>query len=227
MHNTITCLIPVYNEGQRLVHTLQELIKVKEINSFVVVDDGSVDNAIELVKNNFPRISLVQLKENQGKSAAVRAGLKQIQTTYTLLFDADINGLDHQEISAGLEKTMNDDYDMIIFRRMRSPITAKLFRADIVLSGERVVKTEILNKVMHSVPKPKSYTMEAVLNQHCINNQYKVGWSKANTYNTFKIYKVGVVSGLWGDFMTMVHGAQRVGWTHYLYQVFCFCRNNA
>lgn len=73
----ISCLIPVYNEGPRLLETLGKLQKVKLLNKFVVVDDGSFDNAVDTAKMEFPDTQIIKLEENKGKSTAVREGLKK------------------------------------------------------------------------------------------------------------------------------------------------------
>lgn len=226
MPSLLTCLIPVYNEGPLLLQTVTQLKIIPEISNFLIIDDGSTDNGLTLLREKYPTIPIIQLKKNLGKSTAVRAGLSQLKTDLTLLFDADIRGLKPAEIQAGIRSLrQNPSISMLIFRRLCSPLIARLIRADIMLSGERITQTSILRAVMTQSPPPVQYAMEPALNQYCLDHQLATAWSPASTYNTYKTLKLGFWRGLLGDFTTMIHGAQYVGWYNYLTQITSFCRH--
>jgi glycosyltransferase involved in cell wall biosynthesis len=220
-----TCLIPVYNEGSRLIDTFNRLRQVQEIDEFIIVDDGSTDGGVTQFAKEFPSISIIRLNKNRGKSAAVRTGLEKIKSPYTLLFDADIRSVNPDQINQGISKIKESQYiDMLIFRRMGSPWVARIARADIVLSGERIVKTDVLQRVMFTNPQPQLYDMEVALNQYCLDNNKDVVWFPAATTNTYKMMKYGLIKGLAGDLKTMRHAAHFVGWKRYRRQISSFCR---
>ncbi len=226
MLQKVTCLIPVYNEGPRLVRTVTLLHNVKEIDEFVIVDDGSTDDGIAKLHTKYPAIKIIKLSHNQGKSAAVRVGLAKIRAELTLLVDADIRGLIPSEISDGIVvMKKNPKVEMLIFRRLQSPVTAKLDRSDIMLSGERVIKTKMLKEVMSQQPLPENYEMEVALNQYCIDRQAPAYWYPTQMYNTYKILKMGLVKGLWYDWLTIKQCAEYVGWGNYWNQMCSFCWN--
>jgi len=226
MPNLLTCLIPVYNEGPHLLQTVTLLKTIPEITNYLIIDDGSTDNGLTLLSEKYPTIPIIRLKKNLGKSAAVRAGLSQLKTDLTLLFDADIRGLKPAEIQGGIRSLQqNPLISMLIFRRLHSPLIARLIRADIMLSGERIIKTSILRAAMTQSPPPVQYSMEPAINQYCLDHHLAVVWFPASTYNTYKTLKLGFWRGLLGDFTTMLRGAQYVGWYNYLTQITSFCRH--
>ena len=102
MKSDITCLIPFYNENQRLIDTLKIITKVKGINKIICINDGSQDNSAILLKKFFPKIDLISFTNNQGKTETIRQGLKSVKTKYTLLLDSDLKNLDAKEIEKAL-----------------------------------------------------------------------------------------------------------------------------
>ena len=74
----LSILIPVFNEHRTIV-ALIERLKQSECAKFewIFVDDGSTDGTTELLKSNVPSHQTMIFQEmNQGKTAAVRAGLE-------------------------------------------------------------------------------------------------------------------------------------------------------
>lgn len=93
----ITLLIPTYNEAHRLKSTLAAVIHfIKHTTSpiqVLIVDDGSDDDTVALIKAEqvtCPEIQLACLGRHQGKGAALRHGLKLIQSGWILMMDADL-----------------------------------------------------------------------------------------------------------------------------------------
>ena len=55
----------------------------------IVIDNNSVDNSVEMLKENFPKIKLITNKKNQGFSKANNQGIKQSKGEYILLLNPD------------------------------------------------------------------------------------------------------------------------------------------
>jgi glycosyltransferase involved in cell wall biosynthesis len=94
LKRSISIIIPAYNEAKRLPASL---VKVKEYLSasqwdfaeVVVVDDGSVDNTVQLARDAGARV--LQNPGNRGKGYSVKHGMLKAQGEWTLFTDADLS----------------------------------------------------------------------------------------------------------------------------------------
>jgi glycosyltransferase involved in cell wall biosynthesis len=91
---TITIIVPAYNEEATIIPLL-ERVSAQSVDGFtfevIVVDDGSTDRTLNVLENH-PHLydKLVRQTPNQGKGAAVIAGLGQATGGYVLFQDADM-----------------------------------------------------------------------------------------------------------------------------------------
>lgn len=117
----ITILIPVFNEENRLKKGLDEIFafvkSYKEQTEVLLVDDGSWDQTpkiLEEYKRKFP-LKVLSLKNNQGKGAAIRAGIGESSGDRILFTDIDlsvpINFLE------SFNEAMTSDVDIVIGSR--------------------------------------------------------------------------------------------------------------
>jgi glycosyltransferase involved in cell wall biosynthesis len=95
----LSIVIPAYNESARIERTLDRLVAFlherKRPWEIVVADDGSRDRTAEIVEafaaaREERRIRLVRLTVNQGKGAALRAGVLASRGDRVLIMDADL-----------------------------------------------------------------------------------------------------------------------------------------
>jgi dolichyl-phosphate beta-glucosyltransferase len=89
----LSLVIPALNEQDRLGPTLAAwnsfLAAQPYVSELVVVDDGSTDGTVEVARAAGVRV--LQLPENQGKGAAVRAGMLEASGRWLGYVDADLN----------------------------------------------------------------------------------------------------------------------------------------
>ena len=85
---TVDVVIPAHNEEAYLALTLDALAGISNISNVIVVDDGSTDKTSEIAARY--TVKLVTLKSNQGKSAALMAGVRVSTSDYILMLDADV-----------------------------------------------------------------------------------------------------------------------------------------
>jgi dolichyl-phosphate beta-glucosyltransferase len=98
MPETLSIVIPAYNEQDRLGTTLgsiaaawQGAMKDLLLSQVIVSDDGSNDSTVAIAegwKTQLP-MHIVRLPHNKGKGAAVRAGMQQVTGDLALIYDAD------------------------------------------------------------------------------------------------------------------------------------------
>lgn len=81
-----TLIMPLYNKENEIRTTLQSWEDYKD--KIIVVDDGSRDNGPQIVKDM--GFNLVSYGENRGKINAILEGLKQVNTKYSIVIDADV-----------------------------------------------------------------------------------------------------------------------------------------
>ncbi len=98
---SLSLVIPCYNESNRinkLLKTLQKFDKQWENPlEITIVDDGSSDDTVKKIQDSFDGVfggkttfNFIQLKENQGKGAALKAGVEKSNNDYILTLDADM-----------------------------------------------------------------------------------------------------------------------------------------
>jgi glycosyltransferase involved in cell wall biosynthesis len=77
MSQKIACVIPSYNHAIYIAEAIRSVVRqTLPPERLVIVDDGSQDNSVEVIRSiNDPRIHLV-VQENQGAHAALTRGLE-------------------------------------------------------------------------------------------------------------------------------------------------------
>ena len=102
-----TVVIPNYNGIKYIDGCLRSLYKGSVHPEIILVDNGSTDGSLSLVKEKYPLVKVIEFAENTGFSKAVNAGIRMARTEYVLLLNNDtVSG---QEMTACLEKAMDDD----------------------------------------------------------------------------------------------------------------------
>jgi len=86
----LSVVIPLYNKEDSIEQTLKSVIS-QSVTQFeiIVVDDGSTDRSLEIVRSfSDERIKIIS-KENGGVSSARNIGIQEAQFTYIAFLDAD------------------------------------------------------------------------------------------------------------------------------------------
>ncbi len=119
----VSVVIPTYNEEKRIGGTLDIIREYLKKHNFpseiIIVDDGSTDCTLDIVKEKKKQCSanfqIISYSPNRGKGYAVKSGIKKAKGEYVLFSDAD-NATPFEEVSKLLAKVKNG-YDIAIGSR--------------------------------------------------------------------------------------------------------------
>ncbi|RAP32962.1 hypothetical protein DID75_03495 [Candidatus Marinamargulisbacteria bacterium SCGC AG-410-N11] len=86
----IAVIIPAYNRDQHISKAIQSVLNQTQLpGEIIVVDDGSSDNTVAIIKERFPSVKLIQNKNNQGVSASRNLGVSSTQLPWIAFLDSD------------------------------------------------------------------------------------------------------------------------------------------
>lgn len=189
-----SCIIPFYNEGERILDVLEVVTQVKGLSQIICVDDGSEDNGSVLARRCFPQVTVVELPRNRGKAETIKEGVRLVKGGYVFLLDADLRSLEARDISAAIARIVSDPgIDMVVLRRLGAP-HCWLSRGDILFSGERVLRTKDLIEILYA--NPEKYQLEIAINKYMMDHHKLVYWMSSSARNTYKMEKSGLQAGL-------------------------------
>lgn len=88
---TVSMLIPCFNEGKSVRKCIDSCLdQTRAFDQIVVVDDGSTDDSLEILRSYGDRITLVALERNTGnKSLAQEQGMKHVTGEIVVMTDGD------------------------------------------------------------------------------------------------------------------------------------------
>jgi len=118
----LSILVPVFNEAGSLEETIRRVRSVRLSKEIIVIDDGSTDGTRQILerlereaKNNHDplnELKVVFQPVNQGKAAALRAGVKHVTGDIVIIQDADLE-YDPQDYMKLLEPILDGTADVV------------------------------------------------------------------------------------------------------------------
>lgn len=118
MQKRVSIIVPAYNEERRIGRFLEELLKFAKAQldnyEIIIVDDGSVDNTLNVVKNIVKKdrsVRIVSYKPNKGKGFAVKKGVSESRGEFILFIDSD-GSISPQQILKMLKEL--ETYDIVV-----------------------------------------------------------------------------------------------------------------
>ena len=125
--NTLTVIIPVYNEEKTIPKVLDMVTVVtlpRQIEKqILVINDGSSDTSKKVVEDYIlahpgQNIVLINADKNRGKGASIRLGIEKAEGEYLIIQDADLE-YDPNEYQYLLMPVLDGHADIVFGSRFR------------------------------------------------------------------------------------------------------------
>lgn len=160
--SSVTAIIPAFNEEK----TIGEIVSVISplVEKVMVIDDASTDKTALAVNSlKLENVAIIRNKKNFGKSESIKRMVGEITTDYVMFADADLVGFKGEHVKLLLDN-IDDKTPMVIgLRDKKSRVWNKVMEHFLKISGERVVRSDIVRKACEH-PFWTKYNMELVLN---------------------------------------------------------------
>jgi dolichyl-phosphate beta-glucosyltransferase len=94
----LSVIIPLYNEEKRISQTISVIADYLKRNlksyEIILVNDGSTDNTLLVIKKiqeELQNIVIIENQKNKGKGYSIRRGVLEVKGKYILFSDADLS----------------------------------------------------------------------------------------------------------------------------------------
>jgi glycosyltransferase involved in cell wall biosynthesis len=170
----VSIIIPAFNEERGLEGALGPLMPIAARKAWevIVVDDGSTDGTVEIVRRHGAR--LVSHPENKGYGAALKTGIRNASNDTIVTMDADGQ---HDPSQIELILSYMDRYDMVVGarkkmggirapgKRILSMVANYLSGVNIpdLNSGFRAFRKSVMKSFLHFCPNTFSFTTTMTL----------------------------------------------------------------
>jgi hypothetical protein len=146
----VAIVIPAKDEAGRIASVLRAAVGAKLAHEVIVVCDGCKDNTAAVARQ-FEGVIVKELTYNQGKGAAMVAGVKATKAQVIAFIDADLNGLLPDHVDGIIRPILEFRADMCVgvFRGGKYwSDTAQ--RITPYLSGQRAIRRELFESVPYA-----------------------------------------------------------------------------
>ncbi len=139
----VSIIIVNWNTRQITCECLKSVYEQTKELSFevIVVENGSSDSSVEMVKNEYPRVILIENQENRGFAAANNQGMAIAKGKYVLLLNSDTLILDD-----AIRKAVSfaDDHPKA------AVVGCRILNADMTMQQSCFMFPSLLNMVLSS-----------------------------------------------------------------------------
>ena len=90
MEKSTAVVILNYNGAEMLRHFLPSVVKFSPEAEVIVADNGSTDNSVEVMRDEFPAVRLILLDKNYGFADGYNKALQQVTAQYYILLNSDV-----------------------------------------------------------------------------------------------------------------------------------------
>lgn len=110
----ISVIVPCFNEEMWVASTISSLLVCPTISEVIAVDDGSTDKTFEILKIFKDKIKIISYRKNQGKGAALAAGIKKARGEIVVFLDAHHLNVKNSHIKALVSPLIKNRADAVL-----------------------------------------------------------------------------------------------------------------
>lgn len=104
---SFTNLIVTYNSASDILNLLADLRAHAPASRTILIDNASHDQTVQLVREQYPEVQLIENSTNVGYARAVNQGFDLCATEYVLLLNPDVR-IDGDQVFAALEACLRN-----------------------------------------------------------------------------------------------------------------------
>ncbi len=165
----VSAVVPAYNEAARIGAVLRPLLDCSLVDEVIVVDDGSDDGTGDVARKF--GVQVITMPTNQGKAAALNAGVAAARNDILLFLDADLVGLQPEHIERLI--TAYNDADMVVGVFAEGRVNTDLAqKINPFASGQRVISKELWARAKEKVGE-MNYGIEIALSKLAVKDGWK------------------------------------------------------
>lgn len=165
MPNSSAVIIPVFNEGERVLESITASRGCRHISEVIVVNDGSTDGTEEFLEN-VSGITVLEHPANIGKGQAMNTGVQYAtEAGYEqfVFLDGDLRGIKPGHIDQLLKPLDDNSFMSIGYLGLRKAVVKRaVLNKWGALSGQRALKVEVWDLL--SEQDKRGFNIEAALN---------------------------------------------------------------
>ena len=191
----VAAIIPAYNEERNIGLVLSVITQMQEITEIVVVNDGSTDKTGQIALSF--GVKVIEFQENQGKSLAMWAGVKNTKAPIVFFLDGDLIGLTQEQVKDMILPIIHGYADMTlgIFCSGRS-ITDLAQKIAPYLTGQRAMKRWVLDG-LDQQDWQTGFGIELAITRLARSSNLRImEVPLANATHVMKEEKMGIVKGV-------------------------------
>ena len=163
----LSVIAPAYNEAENLTPLVQKISQaVKKLTDnfeIIIVDDGSTDASLQILKNlkkDLPQLRAIRLRRKSGQTAALMAGFSIARKEIVVVLDADLQQ-DPHDIAKLIAPIVAGKADVVSGRRQKrkhSPIVR------FIAAAGHYLRHKLLNiDIRDTAVSPNAYKREALV----------------------------------------------------------------
>lgn len=193
---TISVIIPCYNDGETITLIINELKKSDLISEIIVVDDHSKTETIKVLEK-IQGIKLIKQDINHGKTYTLSVGFNHSSSSIIAFIDSDLVNFKCYDFEKMIEPVLSGKCDITLSLRGKEALHGRLSGYAFAFTGERVIKKNLLAENI-DIFDNHDYIFEAAFNKRFFGNYRVRGVYLENVGQKAQFQKQGYI-GLLAD----------------------------